>query len=132
MKMPEEYRHTHPIVKFVSNDQDGGFFIIPHYDMRGYQFNVLANNGKEWEHVTVTVSLAGSRPTFLPTWNDMCFIKNLFWDEEETAMQLHPPKSEYVNNHPFALHLWGRKQKDIPLPASEMIGVKGFKSTLLI
>ena len=50
--------------------------------------------------VAVTVFESGSRPDPCPTWEEMCFIKNIFWEEEESAMQLHPPKSDYVNNHP--------------------------------
>jgi hypothetical protein len=39
----------------------------------------------------------------------MCFVKGLFWDDEDVAIQFHPAKSEYVNFHPFALHLWRKE-----------------------
>ena len=58
-----------------------------------------ANEGG-WEHVSI--SLLARR---LPTWEEMCYIKDLFWDEEEEVIQLHPKKSEYVN-YVEALHLW--------------------------
>ncbi|WP_456813633.1 MULTISPECIES: DUF7694 domain-containing protein [unclassified Bradyrhizobium] len=45
-----------------------------------------------WEHVAV------STPRRCPNWEEMCFVKDLFWNEEECVMQLHPPHSQYVNN----------------------------------
>jgi hypothetical protein len=36
----------------------------------------------------------------------MCHVKELFFDADECVMQLHPPKSEYVNCHQYCLHLW--------------------------
>jgi len=50
----------------------------------------------------------------------LCFIKNVFWEEEENVMQLRPPKSNGVNNHPFCL----AKETDIPLPPSDCGGFK--------
>ena len=41
----------------------------------------------------------------LPTWEEMCFVKDIFWDEEEEVVQIHPKKSHYVNLTE-ALHLW--------------------------
>lgn len=41
----------------------------------------------------------------LPKWDEMCYVKDLFWDDEEMVVQIHPKKSEYVNMTE-ALHLW--------------------------
>jgi hypothetical protein len=54
----------------------------------------------------------------------MCQIKALFWDEEEAVMQLHPPRSDYVNVHHFCLHLWRPTETTIPLPPSILVGPK--------
>jgi hypothetical protein len=59
----------------------------------------------------------------------MCFVKSLFWDDEESVMQLHPPKSQWVNNHPYCLHLWKQDSVEIPLPLQIMVGVKQFNKT---
>jgi hypothetical protein len=69
-----------------------------------------------WEHVSVS----GARR--VPNWNEMCFVKNLFWEEEECVMQLHPPKSEYVNLHPHCLHLWRSLTQKILMPPSILVG----------
>ena len=57
----------------------------------------------------------------------MCFVKNLFWGEDETVVQFHPPKSEYVNNHPYCLHLWRNTRTGYKLPPSILVGIKGLE-----
>lgn len=63
-----------------------------------------------WEHVSVSTRHR------IPNWNEMCWVKNLFWDEEETAIQFHPPRSKHINFHPYTLHLWRHKTLAFPMP----------------
>lgn len=72
--------------------------------------------GEAWEHVSVSL------PHRAPTWAEMCRVKALFWDEEDCVVQYHPPRSEYVNNHPHCLHLWRRPGVDFPRPPALMVG----------
>ena len=65
-----------------------------------------------FDHVSVTVHGEAR----CPTWEEMCFIKDLFFEEEELAVQFHPPKSKYVNLHKYCLHLWKLVGFDLPLP----------------
>ena len=51
-------------------------------------------------------------------------VKDLFWNETECVVQYHPPKADYVNNHPHCLHLWGRADGNIPRPPAILVGVK--------
>lgn len=51
-----------------------------------------------------------------PTWAEMCEIKHMFFEDEEVVVQYHPPKSEYVNNHPYCLHLWRPTSQEMPRP----------------
>jgi hypothetical protein len=78
----------------------------------------IISDGGGWEHVSVSLV------DRVPTWDEMCWVKSLFWDDEEAVMQLHPPKSDYVNHHPYCLHLWRPTTGKIPLPPSEMVGPK--------
>ncbi|HEU0021674.1 MAG TPA: hypothetical protein VFR55_08390 [Dehalococcoidia bacterium] len=71
---------------------------------------VIASDGLGWEHVSV------SHPSRVPTWDEMNCIKDLFWAEDETVIQYHAPRSEYVNNHPRCLHLWKPVGVEIPRP----------------
>lgn len=59
------------------------------------------------------VSVSPYDQSITPTWDDMCRIKDIFWDEEELVVQVHPPKSEYVNIMPNCLHLWRDKDGQI-------------------
>jgi hypothetical protein len=67
------------------------------------------------------VTVVTNRP---PNWEEMCFVKDLFWDTEEAVMQLHPPKSRWINNHNYCLHLWRPTNQEIPLPPDETVGKK--------
>jgi hypothetical protein len=54
----------------------------------------------------------------------MCLIKDIFWDPEDAVIQIHPPKSKYVNQHPFCLHLWKPTNFELQLPLEELVGTK--------
>ncbi len=54
----------------------------------------------------------------------MCQVKSLFWSDDDCVMQLHPPKSEWVNNHSYCLHLWRPTDTAIQTPPSVMVGFK--------
>ena len=94
-----------------------GLFKIPY---KSRTMTVLVSDGTVdgWEHVSVSLENRN------PNWEEMCFIKDLFWYAEEAVVQYHPPKSEYVNNHPYCLHLWRQLGKNPDLPPWWMVGVK--------
>jgi hypothetical protein len=70
----------------------------------------------EWEHVSVSCK------DRCPTWEEMCFVKNMFWYEGETVLQFHPKQAAYINRHEFCLHLWRQVGEEIILPPKELIG----------
>lgn len=78
-----------------------------------------------WEHVSVCVLVAQgkNRPysSRMPTWEEMCHIKKIFWEPGEVVMQLHPAEKDYVNNHHHVLHLWRPIKKAIPVPPKEFV-----------
>ena len=79
---------------------------------------MIASDGMGWDHVSVSL------PDRCPTWEEMCKVKALFWDDEDAVMELHPTRSDWVNNHQFCLHLWRPQECSIPLPPALMVGVK--------
>jgi hypothetical protein len=101
---------------FVSTIESGnnGLFI---FNRNGKIFRCLVSDQLGWDHVSVSIE-KGKYP---PTWDDMSFIKELFFDEEETVIQYHPPKSRYVNIHPGVLHMWRPQDMTIPLPPIAMV-----------
>jgi hypothetical protein len=113
-KCPDKYRVVHPAWGY--GDDYNGLFTVPL--KHGQKVNVIASNGMGWEHVSV------SRQDRCPTWNEMCQVKALFWGEEDCVIQYHPPRSEYVNNHPNCLHLWRPIGIELPLPDALLVGIK--------
>ena len=77
--------------------------------------SVVFSWGGGWEHISVGYK------NRTPTWDEMCIVKDIFFDEEECVVQYHPPKSEYVNNHPYVLHLWKPIGIKIPMPPKIMV-----------
>jgi hypothetical protein len=73
-----------------------------------------------WEHVSVSIGDV-ARP---PNWREMCFVKDLFWSEDEVVVQFHPAKSQYVNFHPGCLHLWRHRSAAFPMPPVILVGPK--------
>lgn len=137
MKVPEKFRVIHhPIPMFSSDASCGanGYFLIPHYKIEDYLFGCMISDGLGWDHVSVSLKPGERRKTGpikrCPTWEEMCFIKSLFWDDEEPVMQLHLPKSQWVNNHPYCLHLWRPKNEAIPLPMPIMAGAPELNTTV--
>lgn len=107
---------------FCGTSDDAGFNGAFRLRINEMDLKVIASDGYGWEHVSVSLAL---RPTWTPSWEIMCKVKDLFWDPEVTVMQLHPPKSLHVNNHPGCLHLWRPAMKgvEIPLPHPIMVGI---------
>lgn len=78
---------------------NNGVFTVPSPE-GPFKMNVIASCGGGWDHVSVSFK------NRTPTWKEMCAVKDLFFKDDEVAMQLHPPKDDYVNEHQFCLHLW--------------------------
>ena len=57
-------------------------------------------DGRRWVHLSTSFARR------LPTWEELRATKNLFLGREVTALQVLPRESEYVNVHPYTLHLW--------------------------
>lgn len=121
--VPEKFRISEKENKFLGSDSgygNNGAFRIRISNVAC--FFIVASDGEGWEHVSVHVSDCGSNRT--PTWDEMCKIKFLFWDESDCIIQYHPSKEEYVNNHKHTLHLWKPITEQIPIPPSIMVGIK--------
>ena len=115
----EEFRCRRPVpgssqLESLPGDTFGVFYLR---FKRAYLIAIASAGDPElmpWEHVSVQAKdYVGER---IPTWDEMCFTKELFWSDTETVMQLHPPKADYVNIHPHVLHLWRPTSCTIPTP----------------
>jgi hypothetical protein len=88
----------------------------------GWRLACVASDGEGWEHVSVHAYNAQQTKQRIPTWKEMCAVKRLFWDGTDTVMQLHPREADYVNRHPFVLHLWRPTTATIPTPPADFVG----------
>jgi hypothetical protein len=55
---------------------------------------------KRWLHVSC------SRTNTLPSWKDLKEVKRVFVGRDRPALQLLPAEANYVNLHPYVLHLY--------------------------
>ena len=92
------------------------------YSTQGRTYNYIFSYGGGWEHASVSVYPRGGMPR-VPNWDEMCMFKDLFWLPEETVVQYHPAKADYVNMHPYVLHLWRKINGSIPTPPKIFVGI---------
>lgn len=105
----------------LPGDCNGAFLVI---GPRGDRLKIIASNGdgweetlpgEKWDHVSVS---AYNR---CPTWEEMVFVKQQFFDPNECVIEYHPPEGNYVNNHPHVLHMWRPHTTPIPMPPLECV-----------
>lgn len=70
-------------------------------------------DGKLWIHVSA------SRAGCLPSWEDLRLVKDVVIGRDRKAIQILPREAEYVNIHPYVLHLYAPLEGD-PLPDFRM------------
>jgi hypothetical protein len=100
---------------------NNGQFIV--YVPKSYGIRLFIQISDEcgWEHASVSL-VDWQKAQRCPTWGEMCYVKDLFWEDEECVIQYHPPKSQYKNVHPFVLHLWKPVFEGvIPMPPISMV-----------
>lgn len=121
-KVPEKFRIRN-FGKWSSDESFGnnGAFQIRTLKFPKVVYIVIASDGGGWEHVSV--SIMGNQRC--PTWDEMCFIKSLFWGPEDCVAQFHPPESDYVNHHPGCLHLWREVGHEFSRPPAIFVGPIG-------
>jgi hypothetical protein len=78
----------------------------------GVIVSVIASWGGGWDHVSV-VPLNVKR---VPTWEEMCWVKDMLFLPNECVVQYHPAEANYINDHRHCLHLWRPQNGELPVP----------------
>lgn len=118
MKVPEQFRiKSGPLASDESYGCNGAFLIKSPFAVQ--RLCVIASDGMGWEHVSVSF---GPQAFRCPTWEEMCFVKDLFWDDDDCVIQYHPPKNENISFHNYCLHMWKPIGVDLPMPQKTMVG----------
>jgi hypothetical protein len=71
-------------------------------------------DGELWAHLSMSVK----RPARLPSWHELRWCKDYFLGDRK-AVQVLPPRAQYVNIHPHVLNLYAPLERD-PLPDFRM------------
>jgi len=104
---------------YILDQGEDGLIAILH-GPRGIRLDVIVSWGDGWDHVSVVPKIHVSPPQKdwgrMPTWEEMCFVKDFFFGLDETVVQYHPSSEDYVNLHPHCLHLWRPQDVDLPKP----------------
>ena len=105
MRSIEEIKKKVKWVKIIG----GGVYGTEIALTKGLASVIFGNDEGGWEHVSIS-----PYNKKMPSWDDMCAIKDIFWEDEEEVIQIHPKKSEYVNIQENCLHLWRHKTMELP------------------
>lgn len=100
-------------IECVASDGLAANLVYPGYKVRAVK--IIASWGGGWEHVSVSLK------NRCPTWDEMCMVKEIFWKDDEVVVQFHPAKSEYVNIHPYCLHMWRKIGSEFETPPKAFV-----------
>lgn len=91
-----------------------GCFTIP----IGYsKCKIVADARDDWDHVNVVVKFGRDDSQYrIATKEEMIEIKEMFFEDSEPAIEIHPKKEDYVNIDEYMLHLWRPVNRVLPLP----------------
>lgn len=92
-----------------------GAFVLRHPRTMVTLKIIAVEDGEGWDHVSV------SHPKRCPTWDEMSWIKRLFFADDECVVQYHPAVADHINVHPNCLHLWRKADGDFPMPPKEFV-----------
>jgi hypothetical protein len=121
---------------YASSREDGnnGQFLIPLSSLVDRIWALcMVSDGEGWEHVSVSVYRSDTirGRTALdrcPTWEEMCQVKDLFWQPEEATVQFHPRRSQYRNLHQYVLHIWRPTELVLPEPNADFVAPRDGES----
>lgn len=117
----EPYRAKHAgRLSSDASDGNNGVFLIP-YAAR-VVLQIIASDGMGWDHLSVVPVDLHRRSLYrTPTWEEMAHVKHLFFADNEWAVEYHPARSHYRNQHEYCLHLWRPQSGVLPVPDPEMV-----------
>jgi hypothetical protein len=82
-------------------------FTVQKYEFRGVW--------EPWLHVSAC-GRRGEKEWFLPDWEEMKRVKRDFIGADRWGYQVFPAEKDYVNQHPYVLHIYSRLEGEPALP----------------
>lgn len=93
-----------------------GWSLLHSNGIQSIVITCASRDGIEWIHASMT----GINDT--PSYAKMCELHRAVWGDRGYSYEIHPPRSQHVNIHPYALHLWGRADGRPVLPEFGTLG----------
>jgi len=108
-----------PRLMIIDTAEDGGTAQAQLLSSKKSHFaSIQFSWGGGWDHVSVSFS------NRCPTWEEMCEVKSMFFDPDETCIQYHPKQEDYINDHKYCLHIWKCQYGVFQTPPWWMVGRK--------
>ena len=107
-------RVRHPLAGNALDDHNAAYRIN---GPLGRDLTVFVSDGLGWDHVSVSTPAE----TAAPTWAEMCWVKDQFFEPDECVIQYHPPHEKYINIQSNCLHLWKPQSEAVPMPPLAMV-----------
>ena len=130
MNFPEHYRVQPAGLESLRGDTYG-VFSVPAPRGLNRLFCIATDGdlpglmGTSWEHVAVMVrNRKDVQVERFPTWEEMCVVRNAFWPNDQTVIQLHRPERNHPELFSHCLHLWRPIGVVMPVPAPISIAPK--------
>lgn len=120
MKRTDEIVNN-PILKNIELGIDGGRATL---HIGRWDGSVIWSTGAGWNHVSVSPFAK----RIYPEYEDMCKVKDIFWNEDEDVIHIFPNRKNYVNNVKNCIHLWSCSYKPMVLPPSCLVGIRDGQS----
>jgi hypothetical protein len=105
----------HPLASDSSHGNNGVFFLR----YKGVLLWCMVSDQLGWDHVSVHPD---TNPPRCCSWEEMSWVKSQFFYDNETVVQFHPRKADYISDHPTTLHLWKKQDQEHELPPWQLVG----------
>lgn len=79
-------------------------------------WSVEPHDGALWHHISMSVRQR------TPTWKEMVKVKEQLLGQETWAYQIMPPRSKWISEHEFVLHIWAPVDGEPRLPDFGRLG----------
>lgn len=116
MRTLEEIKNN-PKLRNIKIGEDG---LTADIHIGGWDGSLIFSWGGGWYHA----SISPYKKRIMPSYDDMCQLKEIFWRDDEDAIHVYPRKENHVNNVENCLHLWSCKYAPMLLPPSCFIGYR--------
>lgn len=108
---------ANPKLRNIKKGMDG---LMADIHIGGWDGSVIFSYQGGWYHA----SISPYKKRIIPSYEDMCQVKDIFWKEDEDVIHVFPRKENHVNNVENCLHLWSCYYAPMLLPPSCFVGYR--------